>query len=64
MKKNTDRSAVYLEHGSVKNTGLIEYNRDEKFELINGIAVDLLQIGLEYNRDTIRNKFKRFYNRK
>lgn len=47
-----EKNAIFIENGSVKNTGLIEYNRDEKFELINGIAVDLLQIGLEYNRDT------------
>ena len=48
---NYKKNAVLLEDGEVKNTGLIEYNRDKKFVLTNGVAVDLLQIGVEYNRD-------------
>lgn len=47
-----NKNAINMENGSLTNTGTIEYNRDEKFELISGVAVDLLQIGVDYNRKT------------
>ena len=47
---NYDKNAVRLDNGFIENKGLIEYNRDKKFVLTNGVAVDLLQIGVEYNR--------------
>ncbi len=49
---NYEKNAVLLENGKIKNSGVIEYNRDKKFVLTNGVAVDLLQIGVEYNRKT------------
>lgn len=49
---NYEKNAVLLDNGTIKNSGIIEYNRDEKFVLTNGVAVDLLQIGVEYNRKT------------
>lgn len=47
---NYKKNAVLLDNGKIENKGLIEYNRDKKFVLTNGVAVDLLQIGVEYNR--------------
>lgn len=47
---NYEKNAVLLDNGFIENKGLIEYNRDKKFVLTNGVAVDLLQIGVEYNR--------------
>lgn len=48
---DTDRRAVNLEQGSVENTGLINLERIKQFELIDGVAVDLLQIGVHFYRD-------------
>ena len=48
---NYEKNAVNIEGGRLKNTGTIEYNRDEKFNIVNGVAVDLLQIGVDYNRE-------------
>lgn len=47
---NYNKNAINMENGNLTNTGTIEYNRDEKFDLVNGVAVDLLQIGIDYNR--------------
>ena len=48
---NYNKNAINMENGNLTNTGTIEYNRDEKFDLVNGVAVDLLQIGIDYNRE-------------
>ena len=45
------KNAVNILYGSLTNTGNIEYNRDEKFTLTNGVSVDLLQIGVDYTRE-------------
>lgn len=45
------KNAVNISYGSLTNTGNIEYNRDEKFTLTNGVSVDLLQIGVDYTRE-------------
>lgn len=48
---DNDRRAINLEQGSIKNTGVVNLERMKQFELINGVAVDLLQIGVHFTRD-------------
>ena len=50
FKITYEKNAVRLDNGFIENKGLIEYNRDKKFVLTNGIAVDLLQLGVRYDR--------------
>ena len=50
-KITTDRRMINLQQGSIKNTGLIKVERQKQFEIINGVAVDLLQIGIHFDRN-------------
>lgn len=48
---NFNKNVVYSKNSSIKNTGKIIYDRDYSVELTNYVGVDLLQLGIHYNRD-------------
>lgn len=48
---DVDRRAVNLQIGTLNNTGLINLERSKQFRLTNGVAVDLLQVGLHFYRN-------------
>lgn len=48
---NFNKNVVYSKNSSIKNTGKIIYDRDYSVELTDYVGVDLLQLGIHYNRD-------------
>jgi hypothetical protein len=48
---NFNKNVVYSKNSSIKNTGKIIYDRDYSVKLTDYVGVDLLQLGIHYNRD-------------
>lgn len=48
---NFNKNVVYSKNSSIKNTGKIIYDRDYSIELTDYVDVNLLQLGIHYNRD-------------
>lgn len=48
---NFEKNVIYSVNSNIKNTGIIRYDRDYSIELTDYVGVDLLQLGIHYNRD-------------
>lgn len=49
---NYNKNIVNMTRGSLLNKGLIEYDRDRNVETVSFVGVDLVGLGLHYNRYT------------
>lgn len=45
-----NKNIINMNRGEIENKGVIEYDRDEKAKLLKALAVDLIGLGIHYNR--------------
>lgn len=46
------KNTINMTNGNLNNKGLIEYDRDRNAEIVDFVGVDLVGLGLHYNRET------------
>lgn len=46
-----EKNVILMNRGSLENTGIIQYDRDRNAEVVGIVGVELLNLGLHYNRE-------------